>query len=303
MGEQGPAPSVLVVDDDESTRRMLELALSRRGYEVASASGGGDAVQILRKRPFQVLVTDIHMPDVDGLSLCEVARSIRPGIGLVVITGFQTDESVFQAFRGGAYAYIRKPIGLPALFRCLQQVLEYAGEIPEDDQVRVSVGRGPREAAGMLGLETDDEGWISFRAPSHRAFLDRFTNLCELLLMRGLDSDSVEELRVAILELGSNAIEWGHESDVRRPICMSARILKDRLVIVVEDAGAGFRLEDVPVPAKDFLALQRSRQASGKRPGGFGIALVRAITDHLVYNERGNVVAMVKYLRPRRSGS
>ena len=51
----------------------------------------------------------------------------------------------------------------------------------------------------------------------------------------------MEELRVAILELGSNAIEWGHEQDVARPMKLSARLLSDRLVVVVEDCGGGFR--------------------------------------------------------------
>ena len=296
-GEPGRI-SILVVDDDESHRRMLELALSHRGYATCGASGGAEAVKLLRERPFDILLTDIHMPDVDGAALLEIARSLRPGIGVVLITGFQTEESVLNAFRSGAAAYMRKPLRLQALFRTLEQVAENLGDAP-DERARIELGRVPEEAARLVGLEADGSGWISFEAPSHRAFVDRFANLCELLLERGLDTDTVEELRVAILELGSNAIEWGHGSDPRLPLRLSARLLPDRLVVVVEDQGPGFRPDRVPDPSKDARALQKERAASGKRPGGYGIALVRAVTDHLVYNERGNLVAMVKLLRPR----
>jgi CheY-like chemotaxis protein len=298
-GDEQPL-SVLIAEDDESTRRMLELALSRKGYEVESVGGGEDAIRRLRERPFDITVADIHMPDVDGLALAEVARSIRPRMGLVLITGFGTEESVMRAFRGGAAAFLKKPLSLPVLYRTIKLVAESTIDLPPEP-VELAFGRGPEEAAGLLGLSVDDEGWVNFTAPSHRAFLDRFANLCELLLARGLDTDTVEEIRVAILELGSNAIEWGHSSDVTRPMKLSARLLSDRLVVVVEDCGAGFRMEDVPDPAKNARGLQRDREKAGKRPGGYGIALVKAITDSLVYNERGNLVAMVKKLRAKPS--
>lgn len=295
---KGGQVSVLVVDDDESHRRMLELALSHRGYSAVGASGGAQALKLLRERPFDILLTDIHMPDMDGLALLEVARSIRPGIGVILITGFQTDESVLNAFRGGAAAYLRKPLKLPTLFRTLEQVAEGLADAP-DEKAYIQIGGPNKEAVKLLGLQEDQEGWIFFEAPSHRSFVDRFANLCELLLERGLDTDTVEELRVAILELGANAIEWGHGSDVRLPLRLSAKLFPDRLVVVVEDQGPGFQPDKVPDPSKDARMLQRQRAASGKRPGGYGIALVRAVTDQLVYNERGNVVAMVKRLRPR----
>ena len=292
--------SVLVADDDESTRRMLELALSHKGYEVETVPGGEAAIKRLRERPFDITVTDIHMPDVDGLALAEIARSIRPRMGLVLVSGFGTEESVMSAFRRGAAAFLKKPVQLPLLYRTIRLVAESTQDLPPEP-VDLHFGRGSEEAAELLGLQIDDEGWINFTAPSHRAFLDRFTNMCELLLARGLDTDTVEELRVAILELGTNAIEWGHRQDVSRSIKLSARLLCDRLVVVVEDCGGGFCPSDVPDPTEDARGLQRDRQAAGKRPGGYGIALVRAITDHLVYNERGNLVAMVKRLRAKPS--
>jgi CheY-like chemotaxis protein/anti-sigma regulatory factor (Ser/Thr protein kinase) len=279
---------------------MLELAISRKGHRVQSAANGEQAVRILRNMQCDILVSDIHMDDVDGISLMEIARSIRPEIGVILITGFQTDESVLAAFRKGAAAYLRKPIKLQSLYRALDQVIETLKDVPQHE-IQVDYGTAPREAAALLGIEEDDRGWVSFEAPSHRAFIDRFANLCELLLQRGLDTDLTDELRVAILELGSNAVEWGNSLDATQALRLSARLLSDRLVIVVEDQGAGFRPSDVPDPARDARGLQRKRAADGKRPGGYGIALVRAISDHLIYNERGNIVAMVKMLKARPS--
>ena len=308
--------SVLVVDDDSSTRRMLGLALERKGFTVSCAEGGDKALALLRERVYDMLLTDIHMPDIDGIDLCRDARAIRPGIGLILMTGFQTEESVLRAFRSGAAAYLRKPIELPRLFRTVGQVADALREAAPDgapdyltEAVDLKVGPLSEEAERILqspelveeGLVFERDGWVSFEAPSHRAFVQRFANLSELMLTRGVDADTLEELRVAILELGSNAVEWGHESDTRLPIRLSARVLSGMIVVVVEDSGTGFRLGEVPDPTKDVRQYQRTRTAAGKRPGGYGIALVRAITDHLVYNERGNVVAMVKRLSPHLS--
>jgi len=292
---------------------MLELALQRKGFEVTCAANGEEALALLRERAFDILLSDIHMPDIDGIDLCRHAREVRPLIGLVLMTGFQTEESVLRAFRGGAAAYLRKPLELPILFRTLGQVADAlreppseAGTVHIDGAVDLQLGAASEAAALIFkspelvdtGIVFEADGWVSFEAPSHRAFVRRFANLSELLLTRGVDADTLEELRVAILELGSNAVEWGHESDTRRPIRLSARILSGTIAIVVEDSGAGFHLDKVPDPTKDVREFQRSRAALGKRPGGYGIALVRAITDHLVYNERGNVVAMIKRLSP-----
>lgn len=303
------AASVLVADDDASTRRMLEVALGRRGYAVRAASGGEEAIRLLRERPFDILLADIHMPDCDGLTLCEVARAMRPGMRLVLMTGFQTEESVLRAFRVGVSAYLRKPVRLPKLFRALARAARTLQGEPGTGGVRLEMGRLSGEAEGVLaspelvkaGIAFEPEGWISFEAPSHRVFLERFSNLSELLLTRVVDADTVDEVRAAVLELGSNAIEWGNDSDRRRPIRLSARALEDCIVVVVEDSGPGFRLSDVPDARGDARELQRSRAAAGKRPGGYGLAIVRAITDHLVHNERGNVVAMVKRIRPKPS--
>jgi two-component system OmpR family response regulator len=299
LEDSGPL-AILVVDDDGSSRRLLEVALSRKGHTISSASGGEEAVRLLRERHFDLIVTDIHMDDFDGISLMEIARGIRPGIGVLLISGFQTDESVVTAFRKGAAGYLRKPFKLPVLYRTIDQIAETMRDVP-NEAIRVEYGRIPRNIASMLGIEEDDEGWISFEAPSHRAFIDRFANVCENLLQRGLDMDITEEVRVAILELGSNAVEWGNRLDASQALRFSARLLSDRLVIVVEDQGEGFKPAEVPDPSRDARSVQRNRTAEGKRPGGYGIALVRAISDHLIYNDRGNMVAMVKMLKSRPS--
>ena len=307
MVYEGNNASLLVVDDDAAMREMLETALQRKGYAVASVGGAEGALRLIRERPFDVLLSDIYMPGLDGLELAEVARSIRPRLGIILITGFHDEKSVLRAFREGASAYLRKPVELHALYRTVAQVVDSLTDLPENPAMNLCVGtcsEGARktltcEALAASGLKFEEEGWVSFEAPSHRSFLDRFANLCELLLARGMDSDTVEEMRVAILELGSNAIEWGNRLDPARPVSLSARLLGDRLVVIVEDRGPGFDLSAVPDPLKDARDLQRQRREQGKRPGGYGIALVRAIADHLVYNDKGNLVAMVKRLGPR----
>lgn len=115
---------ILVVDDEQSMREMLRIVLRRDGYDVVLAENGREAVQILQSQPFDLLLSDIRMPDMSGV---EVLRRVRqlPGrpVDVIAVTAAQEAETVRAAMAGGVVSYLVKPFTMAALHERLDQYL------------------------------------------------------------------------------------------------------------------------------------------------------------------------------------
>lgn len=293
-------PRILAVDDDENVRTLMRDALVLRGYEVVTAPDGVEAAKLLRDQEFDILITDLQMPRMDGRRLAELSVQIRPGIGLIIMTAHPSESSVLDTFRHGAAAYLVKPVDLRDLYRAVKKVEREQRELSSAGAKAAPAGGG----CPPVRIESPRPGWIEFEAPSHTLYLERFTNLFDVLLRQGLDQSVLDDIRIAIQEIGSNAIEWGNEGDIRKPIRISALLEPEQLVIVIEDQGRGFKPESVPNPIVDPEGVARQRRDSGKRAGGYGIAMARAAMDELFYNQAGNTVVMTKRLKgPSRLGA
>ncbi len=102
--------TVLVADDERNIQVTLSRALSMDGYAVEVASGGREALDKIAALPVDVVVMDVRMPDLDGLSVLEKARESRPDLPFVVMSGHGSIETVRSAFKLGAFDYLEKPI-------------------------------------------------------------------------------------------------------------------------------------------------------------------------------------------------
>jgi signal transduction histidine kinase len=100
---------VLVVDDDQFALRSMARALAGESYQVVTAAGGSEAIDLLRQDSFDVVLTDLKMPGVDGLEVLRQAREIVPQAVVLVLTGYASLESAIEALRKGAYDYLVKP--------------------------------------------------------------------------------------------------------------------------------------------------------------------------------------------------
>lgn len=103
-------PRILVVDDDRIILDSLSEFLSLEGYDVRGASGFQEAVRLLERESFQLVITDVNMPEVDGFELLRVIKSRFPELVVIIITGYGTIESAVEAIKMGAYDYLTKPI-------------------------------------------------------------------------------------------------------------------------------------------------------------------------------------------------
>lgn len=100
---------ILVVDDEESIREFLEIMLKKEGYEITLAEDGQKAIDLLAKKSFDMIISDLQMPNVTGIELLKHVRDSYPDIVFMMITAFGTTETAVDAMKMGAYDYLTKP--------------------------------------------------------------------------------------------------------------------------------------------------------------------------------------------------
>ncbi|WP_375761254.1 sigma-54-dependent transcriptional regulator [Corallococcus exercitus] len=101
--------TVLVADDEPSIRHILTLVLTDKGYDVRAVADGDEALRELSARAYDVLVTDVRMPKRDGLSVLKAALAEQPGLTVVVMSAYGSQEQALEAVQAGAYDYVQKP--------------------------------------------------------------------------------------------------------------------------------------------------------------------------------------------------
>lgn len=114
---------VLVVDDDSELLYVLSVRLVSAGYTVYGAANGVEALEQMEKHPVDVVLTDYHMPKMNGLELLSNSRVSWPGIPVIVVSGEQEDMA-HEAIDRGAYAWVRKGSGFTTLLEILASAIQ-----------------------------------------------------------------------------------------------------------------------------------------------------------------------------------
>ncbi len=114
---------ILAVDDDPSTLSLLEKKLKKEGYEIETAGNGADAVRLISKYRFDVVLTDLMMPGgPDGIAVLEAAKERHGNTEVILITGYASVDNAVEAMKKGASDYLQKPINLEELFLRLEKI-------------------------------------------------------------------------------------------------------------------------------------------------------------------------------------
>ncbi len=119
-----PRGRIRVVDDERHQREILETILQSEGYETASARNGRHALQVAREQPFDVVLTDLKMPDLDGIALLQELGRSQPTACVVLMTAHGTIDSAVEAMRKGAFDYLTKPLDKDVLLVVVGRALE-----------------------------------------------------------------------------------------------------------------------------------------------------------------------------------
>ncbi len=272
---------ILVADDDRTTRFAISSMLKEAGYAVTAAKDGAEALRNIRKKNFDLAFLDIWMPELSGLEVLARVREGESHPKIIMMTSDTTPETLLRAIREQAYEYLCKPF-------------------PPREAVEVVERALKENASPPIEVISAKPHWVELLIPCTHEAAERIQSF----LMK-LEADLPDELRntigLAFKELLLNAVEWGGKLDPNRKVRI-AHVRSSRMLLYrVADPGPGFSFKGlrhaaVGQPADEPIAHVNVRDQLGIRPGGFGIAMIRAMADELLYNEAQNEVIFIKYL-------
>ena len=275
----------LIVDDEIELGQILAEHLRRWGFEPTVHTEGKEAVDWFATRNSRKFCwLDLMLPDIDGYSICETLKLDRETnrIPIIMTTALSGHEDKVRGLQVGADRYVTKPFTSDQLHQAINDAFGWHDEM------------------GKHGTE----GAIRFHLQSDTQYLEELNHLLgSLFLFSGLDPAQIRQLATAVRELGTNAIEWGHQKQLDRIVTVDYRIDTEKVAIVIKDTGAGFNPQNLPHAANpdDPIGHMMVRETLGLREGGFGILMSRGLVDELQYNDTGNEVRLVKYCPPRSS--
>ena len=228
-----PLPRVLVVDDDAGVRDVCVRALRLHGYQVSGAENGRTALEKLSESFFDLVLTDLQMPEMGGIRLLQELRQLYPDTDVIVFTAYGTFESARQALRLGASDYLTKPLELEDLDRTVKRVLEWRRvrlekqrlseivalyEISQKFTATLDTSTAVREIVNLLWRRFSPQTLsLSLYHPS--------TQELELLAQRGGRAQIIPGARVAVEAYTTAGVEQAH----------------DQLAGAVPTAGPGYR--------------------------------------------------------------
>jgi two-component system response regulator AtoC len=140
---------VLVVDDEPNARRMLEILLFKLGCEVRTAADGKVALELLRDSAVDLVVTDLNMPELDGLGLLTALRAEGNAVPVIVVTAYGTVESAVAAMKQGAFDYLIRPLDLDQVELVVRRALDRQRIVRENVFLRDEMDRGWEEFVGQ----------------------------------------------------------------------------------------------------------------------------------------------------------
>lgn len=277
------ARTLLVVDDDPAVHELLCAVLRPPDWQIDSAYDGVQGLQRVESRPYDLVLTDVRMPRLNGLELLHKIREIRPEAKVMVMTAESTPANIVRAIREQAFSYFSKPFSPSSVADLIAQAVN-TGHWQDDIEV-ISAS----------------QQWISLRL---RCKLETADRLMQFFREMELDfpENERENIAAAFRELLMNAIEHGGASDPSKRVQVTYVRTSRAIIYLIQDPGEGFSFDDIQhaaitnPPGEPARHLE-IRAEKGVRPGGFGILLTRNLVDELIYSEKANEVLFIKYLK------
>ena len=143
--------TILIIDDEEIMREILETLLSREGYSVRVASGGAEGVELARSIPFDAAIVDVMMPGMDGMAVLEELKKLDDDLPVIMITAFASVENAITAMKRGAFDYITKPFKNDEVLVVIRNAVERRELIAENTALKQTLQAQTHNFAGIIG--------------------------------------------------------------------------------------------------------------------------------------------------------
>ncbi|MGF1583621.1 MAG: response regulator [Gemmataceae bacterium] len=288
--------TILTIDDSPVDQRLAGAFLESQGCTPIYASNGSQAVEILRHGQPDAVLTDLQMPEMNGLELVKHVRRHFPNLPVILMTAFGSEEIALQALLAGASSYVRKQHLRRDLGEALRVVLAAVETVQQRDQVR------------HLLVDSKARFVLGYERGSPQALVH---HLCSALEgINFCDQTGLLQIATALTEALTNAIDHGNlelDSDLRdspgnqyrelgneraktppycdRKVYVTIHLSAAEVRYTIRDEGAGFDHTTLLDPTDPENLLKAS---------GRGIMLIRTFMDETWYNSEGNELTMVK---------
>ncbi len=269
--------TVLIVDDERDTNDILASLVQARDFEPIQLFEGSQVGAAVRDHAPDIILLDLMLPDSDGFAICDQLKRNRETnlIPIIMVTALHDARHWAEGVRVGANGYLTKPFTPAQLFETLDEALAWRHE---------------HESRGTTGE-------INFDVRSEATYLQQANDmLADLFAHTSLTERQIKDLKQAVMEMGGNAIEWGHRKNADLVLQITYRIDPEAVTLIIRDQGPGFNPNKLPHAASDEDPIGHLdvRSDLGIREGGFGIMLARGLVDEFRYNDRGNEVTLIK---------
>ena len=280
-----PAPitsqHALVVDSNPDLNRTLATLFEREKWTMRLAPSNAEALELARAQAYDLIITGGRSTGKEDIELLRRLRLVRPHTRLIIVTDEFTPGDVLAAIRERAFSYFSKPFSYERL----------------EEMVRIAMCE-PFWDDGIEVLSVVPN-WIRLCVRCDLATANRLLQFYREA--SDLPDAETEEVAAAFREILINAMEHGAHFDPSQHVEVSYVRTKRMVLCRVKDPGQGFSLEElqhsaIANPDDEPFKHMETREAMGKRPGGFGILMAKRLVDDLIYNDKGNEVLLVKYL-------
>jgi CheY-like chemotaxis protein len=289
--------TVLVVDDNPVDRHLAASLVEKTpGLKAEQAANGKAALDIIRSRQPDLVLTDLVMPEMDGLTLVQEIRGNYPLVPVILMTAFGSEEIAIQALQKGAASYVPKP--------------NLAKDLSETVESVLALSQADRHQQRLLECLTQTES--QFLLDNDPSLIPPLIGYLQENLSRMKLCDEIGRIRVsvALQEALINAIHHGnlevtselrekddkaylklveerrrHKDYRNRRVYVSAKESPAEAVYTVRDEGPGFDPSRLPDPTDP---------SNLERVAGRGLLLIRTFMDEVYHNEKGNQITMIK---------
>ena len=269
--------TVLIVDDERDTNDLLAGLVQARDFRAIQHYSGSSVVDLVREHQPDLVLLDLTLPETDGFVLCEQLKRNRDTnlIPIILMAPQQDGWRKISGVRVGANGSLVKPFTPEQLFEAVDKAVAWRDE---------------HQKYGTMGE-------IKFDVRSEITYLQQTNDLLsDLFAHTSLTERQIKDMKQVIMEMGGNAIEWGHRKNAELSLQITYRIDPEKVTLIIRDQGPGFNPGQIPHAAnvEDPIGHMDIRNELGIREGGFGIMLARGLVDEFRYNDVGNEVTLIK---------
>lgn len=292
---------ILVVDDSPTQLRQMQMVLEKDGFLVRTAVDGNDAMRSIQDDAPLLVVTDLQMPEMNGLELVAAVKASSPSIPVILTTSQGSEEIAAKALREGASSYVPKRDLNSTLIPVVRQVLS----VNRATQSVREVAKFAVESAIKLSLENEEQlvPKVIARLELPMVELDLFDEGERMQIAMALDEALLNAMIHGNLEVSSELRQTNdgkayneliekrkHEPPYKdRRVIVHMQASLHSATIVIRDEGPGFDADALRDPT-DPENLERA--------GGRGLLLINAFMDEVRHNAKGNEITMIKRRTP-----